>query len=630
MLYAGFELPVPRLEMGLAEVSNGQVDPTISSAPISNLFVRLWRHMGVHRQRQFVGLMALVILSAFAEVVSLGAVVPFIGILAAPDLVFRYAGVADLARAFGIVTAEQLVLPLVVLFAAAAVAAGALRMLLVGLSTAYTFASGAELSREIYRRTLYQPYRVHVARSSSEVISGIANKVGGTMLGIVLPMLALISAVVSLVAIVTALVVLDPLIALATAAGFALIYGLITWRARAQLRLNGQRISLAQTQVVKALQEGLGGIRDVLLDGTQPFYCDIYSRADELYRQAQGDNIVIANSPRYSIEALGMVLIAGLAYWLSLRSGGIVAALPILGALALGAQRLLPALQQTYSSWATIIGSQAILSDTLELLDQPLPEDALLPAPAPLVLERSVCLKAVRFRYVNDGPWVLDDLNLTILRGARVGIVGSTGSGKSTMLDVLMGLLTPTEGELSVDGQSVVGRRMRAWQRTIAHVPQNLYLADASVAENIAFGIPQRSIDMQRVREAARRAQIADFVESKPEGYDAFVGERGIRLSGGQRQRIGIARALYKEANVLVLDEATSALDNATEKSVMEAIEALDRDLTILLIAHRLTTVRHCDAIVQLENGRVVAQGSYDELIVKSHAFRHMVHAATP
>jgi ATP-binding cassette subfamily B protein len=235
----------------------------------------------------------------------------------------------------------------------------------------------------------------------------------------------------------------------------------------------------------------------------------------------------------------------------------------------------------------------------------------------------------VRFRYANDGPWVLDDVNLTISRGARVGIVGSTGSGKSTMLDVLMGLLMPVQGELVVDGQAVVGKRLRAWQRTIAHVPQNIYLSDASVAENIAFGIPPHSIDMPRVREAARRAQIADFVESKPEGYDAFVGERGIRLSGGQRQRIGIARALYKAASVLVLDEATSALDNATEKSVMEAIEALDRDLTILLIAHRLTTVRHCDAIVQLESGRVVAQGSYDELVAKSHAFRHMVNAAT-
>jgi ATP-binding cassette subfamily B protein len=573
--------------------------------------------------------MALVVVSAFAEVLSLGAVVPFIAALAAPDVVFRYPGVAEAAHTFGVSEPRQLMLPLTVLFAAAAVVAGAIRMVLLWLSTSFTFASGAELSREIYRRTLYQPYGVHVRRSSSEVISGITNKVGGTMLGVVLPVLSLISAVISLTAIMSTLLVIDPIVAVVAAAGFALIYGLITWRARSRLHQNGQRISSAHTEVVKALQEGLGGIRDVLLDGTQPVYCDIYRRADQALRRAQGDNIVIANNPRHSIEALGMVLIAGLAYGLSLRDGGIVAALPLLGALALGAQRLLPALQQTYSSWAMIVGSQAILRDTLELLDQPLPADALEPPPAPLVLERSVCLKGVRFRYSDDGPWVLDDLDLTIRKGARVGIVGSTGSGKSTMLDLLMGLLTPTEGEVQVDEQVVTGQRLRAWQRTIAHVPQHIYLADASVAENIAFGVPRRSIDLSRVREAARRAQIAEFVESKPEGYDAFVGERGIRLSGGQRQRLGIARALYKQASVLVLDEATSALDNATEQSVMAAIEALDRDLTILLIAHRLTTVRRCDTIVQLENGHVVAQGSYDELVAHSQSFRRMAEAAS-
>jgi ATP-binding cassette subfamily B protein len=183
----------------------------------------------------------------------------------------------------------------------------------------------------------------------------------------------------------------------------------------------------------------------------------------------------------------------------------------------------------------------------------------------------------------------------------------------------------PTEGRILVDGEAVQGARVRAWQRSIAHVPQSIYLADTTVGENIAFGVPPEAIDMERVRWAARQAQIADFVESRPEGYDAFVGERGIRLSGGQRQRIGIARALYKQASVLVLDEATSALDNATEQSVMEAIEGLDRDLTVLLIAHRLTTVRRCDTIMELEHGRVVARGSYEELLERSQSFRQMV-----
>ena len=220
----------------------------------------------------------------------------------------------------------------------------------------------------------------------------------------------------------------------------------------------------------------------------------------------------------------------------------------------------------------------------------------------------------VRFRYANSGPWVLDGLTLDIPRGSRIGFVGSTGSGKSTAMDLLMALLDPTEGEILVDHRPITGDGQRAWQRTIAHVPQTIYLADASIAENIAFGVSSSAIDHDRVREAAEQAQIAEFVEGRPGGYASMVGERGVRLSGGQRQRIGIARALYKRASVLIFDEATSALDNATEAAVLSAIENLDRELTILIIAHRLTTLQDCDKIVLLDSGRIVAQGTYDEM----------------
>ncbi len=595
---------------------------------LPNLLKRLWRHLSRRRRRQFGLLMGLMLVSAFAEVVSLGAVLPFLGILVAPDRVFSHPIVADVAQAWGITSADQLVLPLTVAFAAAALIAGAIRILLLWASTRLAVASGADLSIEVYRRTLYQPYRVHVARNSSEVISGITNKVNGVVFGVLLPLLTLVSSTVLLVAITLALIAIDPMVASVAAVGFGASYGLITWVSRRRLRRNSQRIAYEQTQVVKALQEGLGGIRDVLLDGTQPVYCDIYRQADHPLRRAQGSNVFISGSPRPAMEALGMVLIAALAYALSRQVGGIATALPVLGALALGAQRLLPALQQIYSAWASIAGSHASLADTIELLDQPLPEELLQPAPAPLLIQNDIRFDAVRFRYTGDGPWVLDGLNLTIPKGARVGFVGSTGSGKSTTLDLLMGLLMPTEGELLVDGQPISGNRVIAWQRTIAHVPQSIYLADTTLAENIAFGVPHDTIDLDRVQQAARQAQIADFIESSPEGYQAYVGERGIRLSGGQRQRIGIARALYKHASVLVFDEATSALDNATEQSVMDAIEGLGSDLTILLIAHRLTTVRRCDTIVELEHGRVVAQGTYEQLLECSQSFRSMAHAA--
>jgi len=572
-------------------------------------------------------LMGLMVVSAVAELVSLGAVLPFLSVLVAPERLFDRPFIADLAGRWGIASADQLVLPLTILFATAAVCAGVIRMLLLWLNTRVAFASGADLSIEVYRRTLYQPYRVHVARNSSEVISGITIKVAGTV-NVLYQLIVLVSSVGLLVILTLALLAVDAGVALTAIAAFGSGYGLVTWISGRRLHQNSKRIAFEQTQVIKALQEGLGGIRDVLLDGTQPVYCEIYRRSDHPLRIAQGDNAFITQSPRYAMEALGMVLIAALAYSLSNKPGGVATALPVLGALALGAQRLLPALQQSYGAWADIISRHASLADTVDLLDQPLPVELSLSDPEPLPFRHAICFDAVRFRYAPGGAWVLDGIELVIAKGARVGFVGVTGSGKSTAMDLLMGLLTATEGQLLVDGQAVgSGRRLRAWQRTIAHVPQNIYLADTSVAENIAFGVPTELIDMERVRMAARQAQIADFIEKLPKGYDAFVGERGIRLSGGQRQRIGIARALYKQASILVFDEATSALDNATEEAVMDAIGRFKRDLTILLIAHRLTTVRHCDTIVEFSEGKVVAQGTYDELLATSPSFRNMARA---
>jgi ATP-binding cassette subfamily B protein len=327
------------------------------------------------------------------------------------------------------------------------------------------------------------------------------------------------------------------------------------------------------------------------------------------------------------MEALGMVLIAALAFGLSRQSHGMSAALPVLGALALGAQRLLPALQQVYSAWATIAGSHASFEDTVELLDQPLPSDAVVPRPAPLPFRHEIRFNNVRFRYAVDGPWVIDHLNLVIPKGARIGLVGGTGSGKSTTLDLLMGLLQPSEGSIAIDGSVLGGSTVRAWQSCIAHVPQSIFLADTTLLQNIAFGTPPDAIDPERVRLAAQRAQIIEFIDSAPLGFQTLVGERGVRLSGGQRQRIGIARALYKEASVLVLDEATSALDNSTERSVMDAIDGLSRHLTVIMIAHRLSTVRRCDTIVELEYGRVVAQAPYDQLLRESPSFQRMASA---
>jgi ATP-binding cassette subfamily B protein len=281
----------------------------------------------------------------------------------------------------------------------------------------------------------------------------------------------------------------------------------------------------------------------------------------------------------------------------------------------LAAQRMLPVLQNLYSNSVRVRSSQASVQDALDLLEQPLPAHVGLPPAPPLPFREAIVVQDLHFRYSPTTPWVLRGLQLRIPRGSRVGFIGATGSGKSTLIDILMGLLSPVQGQVLVDGQPVFPDHTRGWQAHLAHVPQAIYLADVSIAENIAFGVPVDQIDRARVREAARQAQIADAIESWTEGYDTLVGERGVRLSGGQRQRVGIARALYKRADVIVFDEATSALDNQTEAAVMEAIEGLHSDLTLLIVAHRLTTLRGCDLIVELEQGRIRRVGSYQEIV---------------
>ena len=582
---------------------------------MNQLLARLWYHISPRRRGQFGLLLVLMVGASFAEILSIGAVLPFLGVLTAPERVFKHPDAQPLIQFFGVGSAEQLLLPLTIIFGVAAISAGVMRLLLLWASTRLSFATGADLSINIYRRTLYQPYAVHVARNSSEIINGISNK-SSDVINTMMMILTLLGSNIMLVAILIALLSVNPVIALAAFGGFGLIYVLIIRVTREKLLSNSLRIANESTQVIKSLQEGLGGIRDVLIDGSQDVYCQIYRNADFPSRLAQGSSAFISSSPRYAMEALGMLLIATLAYALALESDGISKAIPILGALALGAQRLLPVLQQAYGAWASIQANHASLQDTLELLDQPLPDYADQPAVTALPFQRSIKLNRLSFRYSSETPLVLKEINLDIAKGSLVGFIGTTGSGKSTLLDIVMGLLTPCEGAVEIDGQAITVGNSRAWQAHIAHVPQSIFLADSTIEENIAFGVPKSEVDHERVVKAAVQAQIADIVESWPKKYQTFVGERGIRLSGGQRQRIGIARALYKKADVIIFDEATSALDNETEHAVMQAIEGLSTDLTILIIAHRLSTLKNCTQIVELCEGNVVKANLSQKIIV--------------
>jgi len=554
------------------------------------------------------------IAASFSEMISIGAVLPFLAVLTSPESMFNHPLARPFISMLGLSEPRQMLLPLTILFGLAAILSGAMRLMLVWANTRFSFAAGGDLSYNIYRKTLYQSYSLHVSRNSSKVISGITNKTG-IVTGALNNVLTFSSATIILLAILSTLVAVDPLIAFTAFVGFGSIYGAIILFTKNRLENNGRRIASQQTSVIKSLQEGLGGIRDVLIDGSQEIYCDVYRSADISLRRAQSTNIFISMSPRYVLEPLGMILIAVLAYVLTANSEGVARAIPVLGAIALGAQRLLPLLQQAYASWSDTMGGLASLSEALELLDQSLPDYADQPSPEPVPYVKNIELKRLSFRYSDDTPWVLRDVDLAIPRGSRIGFIGTTGSGKSTLLDIVMGLLPPTEGSLQIDGVPIVEENRRAWQAHIAHVPQAIFLSDNSIEENIAFGVPKDKIDRDRVREAARLAQIAKIIESWPKKYKTVVGERGVRLSGGQRQRIGIARALYKQADVIILDEATSALDNETEAAVMQAIENLDRDLTILMIAHRVTTLKDCTSIIELADGDIARTGSYAEMI---------------
>ena len=581
-----------------------------------NNFKQLWHHLSKRRIKQLALLLFLMIIASILEVVSLGAVLPFLSVLTSPDQVFQHEYAQPLISTLKLREPIQLILPITILFIITALVAGIVRLLLLYVMTRLSYAIGADLSINIYRRTLYQPYATHVARNSSEVINSIITKTNTVISGILTPLLILVSSIFILISIVTVLFIIDMSVALSASIVFGVLYWLVIRYTKNHLKNNSQIIADQSTQMLKALQEGLGGVRDVLIDGTQEFYCQLYRNADLPQRRAEGNNVFIGGSPRYIMEAIGMTLIAGLAYMLTQKQGGISAAIPVLGALALGAQKLLPALQQAYSSYSGIKGAKSSFEDVLYLLDQPLPEYENQP-PKAIRFDKEIKLTNLSFRYTQESPWILKNINLSLKKGSHIGFIGSTGSGKSTLLDIIMGLLPATEGDLFIDQQLIDNKSRRSWQMNIAHVPQNIYLSDNTIEENIAFGVSKDKIDHQRVRKAAQQAKIAQLVEQWPEGYQTFVGERGVRLSGGQRQRIGIARALYKKASVLIFDEATSALDNETEREVMEAIKDLGGETTVLLIAHRLTTLRNCDMVVKLNNNHTHSIGSYQEMVNK-------------
>ena len=590
---------------------------------------RLYHHLSRRRRWQLAALLALLVVTALAEMVSVGAIFPFLSALGNAQQLLDAPRWQPLLGLLQISTPQQLVWAMALGFIGAVGVSNGLRLLTMRSQNRLAAAIGADISSQVYHTILYQPYSFHVRQNSSDLIQIVTSDTSQVTSIILLPLSTFFANLLLALALIATLLAINWAMAVGSALILGVAYTLIFRSRDRQLHRNSWVMSLAGQQKVKIVQEGLGGIQDVLLNHSQDFFDQAYARYERQLNQANVTNTIIAASPGYIIEFIAMASIALLALGLGRGGGDFSQAVPVLGSLALGARRLVPTVQGLFSSLAGIQGSRASLSRVLVALERPIDPLMQSAVPQPLGLGRELRLEGVWFRYSQDSDWVLRDLDLTIAAKTTVAFVGSTGSGKSTTADLILGLLPPEQGQLLVDGVPLTGERLRRWQGAVAHVPQQIYLSDSSLAANIAFGIPEEAIDMAQVRRAAKLAQIEGFIEGLPAGYETYVGERGVRLSGGQRQRIGIARALYKNASVIVFDEATSALDNATEREVMAAIESLGGQFTIILIAHRLSTVERCDLVVELDRGRVVAQGSYGELMARSASFQRMAGIGT-
>ena len=564
------------------------------------LLRQLWMHISKKKKLYCGLLLILMCITSITEIISIGSVLPFLAALTSPEKIYNNIALKKIWQILNVKSQQELLLPLTAFFALSSISAGFLRVLVLKLSTNIAFIIGSDISSKIYHRTLYQAYSIHISRNTSEIISSLTGKTNGVILGVINPILIFINSIFIIVTMLLAFLYIQTEVTILCFSTISGIYLTITYFSRKQKIKNSKNISIESTNVVKIIQEGLGAIRDILISGNQEIYMEAYKTAEHTLRKAQASNIFVSQCPRYGIETVGMLGIAFIAYSTVNNSLSIIDVIPLLGTLAIAMQRMLPVMQQAYASFSSIQGSHQILEDTINLLNQKIPKENSLANNKPVIFRNEIYLKNISFRYSLTTPWVLRNFSLKIKKGERIGIKGTSGKGKSTLVDILMGLLTPNEGVFLIDGEEITSKNKRGWQKNIAHVPQFIYLSDSSIQENIAFGVPKEDINMQKLLQASRMANIRETIDILKDKYETIVGENGIKLSGGQRQRIGIARALYKDANIIFFDEATSALDNKTENEIMNVIDSLSKELTIVIIAHRNSTLKKCSRIIDL------------------------------
>lgn len=573
-------------------------------------------------------LMGMILVMAFLDMLGVASILPFIAVLTNPDLVQtnNLLNVAfNISRHIGIRTPGQFLLALGILVFVMLVTSLAVKALTIYAQTRFTMMREYSIGKRLVEGYLHQPYSWFLHRHSADLGKTILSEVGRVIGGGMFPLMTLMAQSTVALALLSMLIIVDPLLSLSVGVVLGLTYvGIFAVMSGWLKRLGQARID-ANKERFTAVSEAFGGAKEVKVRGLEQAYIERFAKPAETYAKGEATARVIAQLPRYALEAVafgGMLLVI---LYLMARNGSFASALPIIALYAFAGYRLMPALQQIYQAFSQL----RFVSPALDALHQDLSSletmDTQHGKSTPLRLSQAITLNQVSYRYPKASQPALKGIDLTIPARSMVGFVGATGSGKTTTVDLILGLLEPQEGYLSVDGQRITAANRRQWQCAIGYVPQHIYLFDDSVAANIAFGLTAKDIEPQAVERAAKIANLHEFViQDLPQGYATTVGERGVRLSGGQRQRIGIARALYRNPQVLILDEATSALDNLTEQAVMEAVNNLGRDITIILIAHRLSTLRQCDQIHLLERGEVTARGTFEELTQASERFRAM------
>ena len=593
-------------------------------------FRKLSALLDQRERRRAVVVFVLMVGTAFLEALGVASIMPFVAVLMNPEIIDNNAYVRSVYDLLGFTDRNSFMVLFGSVLLFVFVSSLAFRALTTYAILRFSTMRLHTLACRLLSAYLRQPYEFFLGRNTATMAKSVLAEVSQVSNGVLVPAMQLMSAVLVSVALIGLLLIVSPVVSLAVAAGLALAYGgLYLLMRRLVARIGVGRLDANRRRFILT-SEVLGGVKELRVLGRETDYLDRFRKPSLLYAQYQASSKVIQQLPRYGIEAVAFGgMLGALLYMVQLESGaaGLQDSMPLIALYGFAVYRLLPTFQLIFAS-ANQMRFNMPAVDTLvaDLTQKEQNEQRVLEPQAPaLGLRRELRLEGISYRYPGADRPSLDRVDLTIAAGSSVGFVGRTGAGKTTIVDIILGLLSPQEGRLLIDGQAVTSANVRAWQRSLAYVPQSIFLADDTVAANIAFGLRTQAIDQDKVEEAARIAQIHDFVVGElPLGYQTIVGERGTRLSGGQRQRLAIARALYHNPDVLIFDEATSALDNATEAALMEAIEQLRGNKTIIQVAHRLNTVRACDTIVLMERGRIVEQGPFDGLMAGSDDFRRL------